>query len=191
MNHIGAAVLAVLLLLPVSLRAQDEGRDPRVGASRLSLGGRAAWFEPSDARAGNGEVFGGAQVRLHLARAFALEGSADYRQQKFASTTADIFPVQASLLAYLAPDWRASPFLLAGAGWYFTRVKGPGGLDETDNRFGPHVGAGLQIMLTSRWSIDGTYRYIWIDDVRSREGALDADYKDRGHMGTVGLNFHF
>lgn len=185
-----AVSLAALISLPAALQAADD-ESLTAGRRGLSLGGRAAWFEPDDARAGNGHVFGGAQLRVHATRVLALEASADYRQQKFQTTTADIYPVQASLLAYLAPDWRASPFLLAGAGWYFTRVRGPGGFDETSNRFGPHVGAGLEIVLTEHWSIDGTYRYAWIDDVRSRDGALQADYKDRGHQGTVGINLRF
>ncbi len=161
----------------------------------VSLGGRATWFQADTGQGTGDDWFGGAQLRLHLSNIWALEGSADYRRRTFTGTRADIYPVQASLLAYLTPGrHRISPFILAGAGWYFTHVEGPGGFDETDNRFGPHVGGGLQIFLNPKWSIDATYRHIWIGNIRSRNASnttANQDFDDAGHQVTAGLNFHF
>src|ERR1700675_4519106 len=103
----------------------------------LSLGGRGTYYNPSD---GNGSWYGGAQLRLHLGTVFAVEGSVDYRRNKFGSTRVDTFPVQASALFYLFPG-RVSPFILGGAGWYFTNVDTPTG-NDTQNRFGVHAGGG-------------------------------------------------
>jgi opacity protein-like surface antigen len=95
-------------------------------------------------------------------------------------------------LIYLLPGKRISPFILGGGGWYYTQVKGPGGLDDTQNRFGLHAGGGLQWMLTQHWSIDSTYRYIWLEQIESRdENLVEKKYENNAHMVTIGLNFHF
>jgi opacity protein-like surface antigen len=160
-----------------------------VSKGLFSLGGRAMYFNPSD---GEDNWHGGAQARLHLGEIFAIEGSADYRKNDFGDTTVHTYPVQATALMYLLPGKRISPFVLGGAGWYYTSVDGPGGLSDTQHRFGLHGGGGLQLMLNRHWSIDGTYRYVWLERVQSRdESLLDKSFQDAGHMVTVGLNFHF
>lgn len=184
------SLAAALCPLGAPPAAADDNPAPRPG---ISLGGRAAyvWNKGADAESGN--LFGGAQLRVHLAKAFAVEGSADFRQQRFdgADTTADIYPVHLSGLLYLLPNSPVSPFLLGGVGWYFTRVRGPGGLDETRNRLGSHAGGGLQVFLSRRWSIDGTYRYLFTDRITTRSGNADISINGNGHMATGGLNFHF
>jgi opacity protein-like surface antigen len=160
-----------------------------VSKGLFSIGGRATYFNPND---GDDNWFGGAQARLHLSEVFAIEGSVDYRRSKFEDTTVRTYPVQASGLIYLLPGKRLSPFLLGGGGWYFTNVKGPGGFDDTQHRFGLHGGGGLQLMLNDHWSIDGTYRFVWLERVQSRDDSLfDKRFQDHGHMVTIGLNFHF
>ena len=55
-----------------------------------------------------------------------------------------------------------------------------------------HAGGGLQWMLTSHWSIDSSYRYIWLESLRSKDNnLLDKTYENNAHMITIGLNFHF
>ncbi|MDR4493545.1 MAG: outer membrane beta-barrel protein, partial [Nitrospirales bacterium] len=93
---------------------------------------------------------------------------------------------------YLLPGKRLSPFLLGGGGWYFTSVDGPGSSDDTRHRFGLHAGGGLQFMLNPSWSIDGSYRFVWLESLESKNDNLfDKNFKDEGHMVTVGLNYHF
>lgn len=47
-------------------------------------------------------------------------------------------------------------------------------------------------MLNHQWSIDGTYRYIWLEKLQSRdENIIDKKYENNAHMITIGLNFHF
>jgi len=122
-----------------------------------------------------------------------MEGSIDYRSNDFGPLTiVKTYPVQVSLFAYLLPGFFLSPYLIGGAGWYFTQVDGPFGFSQTNNRFGVHAGAGLEIMLNKSISIDGSYRYIWLGSVTSENAnALDKTYQDSGSMTTIALNFLF
>ncbi len=169
--------------------AADPGLFDEVQIGPVSLGGRATYFDPKDA---DGQWYGGAQLRVYPSRYFALEGSVDYRRNHFADTRTDTYPVQVSALIYPFGTKRLSPFFLGGGGWYYTHVKGPGGFDDTQNRVGLHAGGGVQFFLNKTWSIDSTYRYIWLEKVESRESnILDKQFRDNGHMITIGLNFHF
>ena len=49
-------------------------------------------------------------------------------------------------------------------------VKAPGGIDDTSNRFGSHVGGGLQFFVSRHFSVDGTYRYIFTDRITAKIG---------------------
>ena len=181
--------LAVSFFNVASARA-DASPTPRPG---VSLGGRAAYFWPAHSDAGTGQYMGGAQLRFYLAKFFAVEGSADYRQQRTsgAATIADIYPVQVSGLLYLLPNSPVAPFVLGGVGWYFTHVRGPGGFDQTTNRFGSHVGGGLQFFLSRHWSLDATYRYIFTDRIETTSNGARVSISGDGHMVTGGVNFHF
>jgi opacity protein-like surface antigen len=184
---LAAAVAACLSLASAPARAEgDDAAGPRPG---VSFGGRASYYRPKDAD--HGTLNGGAQVRWHITSVLALEGSADYRQNNFAGTTVDVFPVQASLLVYLLPGYRISPFILGGGGWYYTHTQGGGSAHQ--NRFGPHAGGGLEIFLARHWSIDGTYRYMWNEDIHSQDLShpVGRNFSDQGYALTTGLNFLF
>ena len=182
-----AAISAILLGLQPAVFAATG-----VGEKVFSIGPRASYFTPKDAD--EGAWSGGAQARLHLAPSLALEGSIDYRSNKYLGDliTIKTYPVQASLLAYLMPYSAVSPFLLGGVGWYYTEVNGPLGFSDTTSRFGLHAGAGLEIMLNKSLSLDGSYRYIWLESVASKDlNALDKTYNDSGSMITLALNLLF
>ncbi len=187
---LGVAGSLYLLVLPPVQSSHHPLGGPEIDAGSFSFGARAAYFRPFDADTGN--WYGGAQLRLHVSRVWALEGSVDYRQTTLEDSRLDVFPVQGSLMVFLTPGYRISPFLLAGGGWYFTHVKGPGTEDETQNRFGPHAGAGLEFFLNRYWSIDSTYRYIWVEDIKSKDTALlDKTFRDQGYIITLAINHHF
>ena len=181
------AAAALFLTLPALVFAESLG----IGTKPFSLGPRATYSHPKDAD--EGKWYGGAQARLHFSPVLGLEGSIDYRRNDFSNhTTIKSYPVQASLLAYLMPSQRWSPFLLGGGGWYFTRVEGPADFSHTSSRFGLHAGGGVEVMLNESISLDGSYRYVWLEDVTSRnEHALDKTYRDSGSMITIALNFLF
>lgn len=158
----------------------------------LSFGPRAMYFVPKNDVWDDGKFFGGAQLRAYFLKAFAIEGAVDYRREHFDSTRVDTYPVQVSLLAYLFPNSPVTPFGLVGGGWYYTHVEGPGGFDDTQNRFGAHAGGGLQFFISRHWSSDATYRFIWLEDIKSKDSNLfDKKFDDRGHMVTLGINYHF
>ncbi|MCR4293951.1 MAG: porin family protein [Elusimicrobia bacterium] len=186
-------MLGALLILAAAAPGARAATDDGVVGSRggSSIGGRGTYYKPRDI---GGKWGGGAQVRLHLGPALALEASADARQDRLGGTVVDTIPVQFSLLAYLLPGKVVSPYLLGGMGWYYTHIsdEAPFG-DRTDHRFGPHAGAGLQAWLNRYWSIDGSYRYVWLSAYRSRSAAnpLGREIRDRGWMATGALNFHF
>jgi len=169
--------------------AAAEGLFDDVNIGLFSIGGRATYFDPKD---GDANWFGGGQLRLHPFKFLAVEGSVDYRKTDINSTTVRTFPVQGSLLIYPLGTKRISPFILGGAGWYFTDVEGPGDFDKTQHRFGAHVGGGLQLFLSEHLSIDSTYRHIWLEKIESKDASLhDKQFQDNGHMVTFGLNLHF
>lgn len=174
----------------IGLGPTADAAESEATRSGFSIGPRFAVIDPKDDRS---RQFGGVQARLHLGRVFGIEASVDARRDRFeGSTKVWTVPVQVSALLYLIPDGPISPFLLAGPGWYYTKVEGPGDFNDTQQRFGLHAGGGLQWFLSRHVSIDGTYRYLWVEDVASKDAALrDKKFDDSGHMFTVGLNFHF
>lgn len=192
-NFRHAALVGIFAAMAVGLpmiaqSAEDGGLFDQVEIGPLMLGGRATYYDPNDA---SGKWYGGAQLRLYPSRYFAIEGSADYRRNDFGDTRVHSYPVQVSALIYPLGTMRLAPFILGGGGWYYSTVTGPG-VDDTQNRFGLHAGGGLQFFLNRHWSIDGTYRYIWLEKVQSKDqNFVDKKYDDNGHMITIGLNFHF
>lgn len=156
----------------------------------LSIGPRFAAINPND---GTSQPFGGAQARLPLGDVLAIEASADARRN-MSDGNAKIWtvPVQLSALIYLIPKGPISPFVLGGAGWYYTVTQSSDRLKDSQHRFGLHAGGGLQWWLNRGLSIDGTYRYLWIEQLESKDAAFrDKKFDDSGHMFTVGVNFHF
>lgn len=191
------SVLAVTLAIVLGGGFHDGSVDQAVAETLFddvniglfSIGGRATYFDPKE---GDDNWFGGGQVRIHPFHFLAVEGSVDYRRSEINSTKVRTFPVQGSLLLYPLGIKRLAPFILGGAGWYFTNVEGPGDFDKTQHRFGAHAGAGLQLFLTEYISLDGTYRHIWLEKIESKDASLrDKRFEDNGHMVTFGLNLHF
>jgi len=181
--------IAILILAAAVLTPSRAAAEESQIAEGVSLGGRAMYYRPKDADGGS--LSGGAQLRIHMSPMFALEGSIDYRQSKFGETVVDVYPVQASLLIYLLPKSRLTPFILGGGGWYYTHVRKPH--ESTQYRFGPHAGAGLKLSVDRNWSIDGSWRYLWNRDINSEDAAHPAgrNFSDNGFMFTTGLNYHF
>lgn len=183
-------VLAAGLLPGSRARAQfyaEESPGPRPG---LSIGGRGGYYRAKGAA--GGDFTEGAQARYHLTRRWALEGSVDLRKDKFGGTNVDVIPLQLSVLVYLMPhSYRFAPYLLAGGGWYYTHVGAPASSYEF--RFGPHAGGGAEFIINETWSADGSYRYLWSEDIRSQDLAhpLGRNFSDKGYMLTAAVNYWF
>ena len=185
-------VLCLALIAAAAAPGRAPAADNDLHASRagVTLGGRAAYNRPKGAD--DGSMFGGAQLRLHVTPVFAIEASADYRQNQFGGTTVDVYPVQGSLMIYLTPGMMISPYILGGAGWYYTNVRRPGS-DITSNRYGPHAGAGFELALARHWSVDGSWRYLWTQDLDAptTTSPLGKNFSDNGFMITAALNYRF
>mgnify|MGYP001252276240 CR=1 FL=1 len=192
-NRVLLSAAVLMIVGSISLggpeKAEAESVFDDVDVGFFSIGGRATYFDPKE---GDGQWFGGAQVRVHPIRFLAVEGSVDYRRNDFGDTRVHSYPVQGSLMIYPLGLKRISPFILGGGGWYYTTVTGPGNFDDTQQRFGGHVGGGLQVFINRHFSADASYRHIWMEKIQSRDVSLeDKKFDDTGHMITVGLNFHF
>jgi opacity protein-like surface antigen len=188
-----AASVALLLLAGLTSPSMADFDKEYVGEDGITFGPRASYFEPED---GDGQWYGGAQLRFFPGRAFGIEASADVREDEYGEepfeTEVQTIPLQASALIYLIPRKPVNVFLLGGAGWYLTRIDPPVGDDDTDDRFGLHAGGGVEFHLHDRWSIDGSYRYVWLEEFKSRDQNLtDKEFDDSGSQITVGLNYRF
>jgi opacity protein-like surface antigen len=132
---------------------------------------------------------GGAQMRVRLPLFLGVEGSVDYRRETFGPTTTHEWPVQVSGLLYMPKIVVVQPFLLGGVGWYNTTVKGPAGFSDTQNRFGPHIGAGAEFNLNADWFLDATYRYVFLNKFHTEDPqGVVQNIRDNGHMITASLN---
>jgi len=173
-------IQAVLLLSVIGLvtvtstaRAGDGGP--------FSLGVRAMTFMPTD---GDTSWNGGIQARLRLPLMFGAYLSVDHRKYYAGNHTVEDYRLPLSALIYVLPKIiMVQPYLIAGGGWYNSKVETPGIADDTDSRFAPHAGAGLEFSLGSKWFLDTSYRYVFLKEV--------GDIDDSGSMVTFGVNYRF
>jgi len=176
--------------LPSTLSWEHLSADPP--GSRFSLGPAAGYLNARGAD--RGTWFGGAQARLHLTPVLGVEGSITFHRNVYDQGDLSVtqYPVQVTVLLYPFPEWEAQPYALAGVGWYYTSVHYRGALsllfkDQTDNEFGGHLGAGLELRLGSSASVDADVRYIFLNPSVDAVKTRDFDYWQI----TAGLNFFF
>lgn len=77
-----------------------------------------------------------------------------------------MIPVTASLLLRPGRILHAD----GGAGWYHTKLdyENPALSDETTQKFGVHVGGGIQVPLGTTAALDMTGRYVFLEDQESK-----------------------
>jgi len=143
--------------------------------------------------ADSGTWFGGVQARLHFAKILAVEAAISFHQNQYedGDVVVTTYPLQLTAFLYPFGDGQFRPYLLGGVGWYYTRIDYKDDLepisDETESEFGVHLGAGLEIMLGGRTSIDVDVRYIFLN--ATNDQVLDQDFNY--WQITLGLNFFF
>lgn len=190
--------------LPVSL-IEDSSRQPlSVGGfseaevsgagdreTEFSLGPAGGYLQARGAD--HGTWFAGAQARFHFLKYLAAEGSITFHENKYQGGDARVtqYPVQVSGMLYPIPDGQFRPYIVAGGGWYYTRITYTGTLsgisNQTEHVFGGHAGAGLEIRLSSTTSLDGDIRYIFLNPTNTQVKNGDFNY----WQVTFGLNFFF
>lgn len=148
-------LLGAMSLLPISARSQPSVLfGPHVGIQRTS-------------GADGSNYLVGATLRLKLLPVIGVEGDIGYRQEKFGSgaLTVKQWPVTVTGLLY------PLPFLYGGmgGGWYNTtfdysdRYNNLGITDETTQKFGWHLAAGLEMPTMARVKLYGDVRYVFLD----------------------------
>ena len=173
--------------LPKTMAEMLEG-EPVV--SPFSLGAAAGFLRAR----GADEVtwFGGVQARLRMGY-FAAEASIQFHQNRYENGDVVVtqFPVQLTAFLYIIPIGPIRPYILGGVGWYRTRTdyKGPFNAipDDHQNIFGEHLGAGAELFLGPRVSIDADVRYIFLNPSTDQVIGRDFNYWQM----TFGLNFMF
>lgn len=172
------AVLAVLALAWVPL-AQATEIIPSVGITKSARDDNA-----------NAEISGGLAVRGNLLPLLKTEVGVSYRSESRLGGDLVVkqWPVTASL--WLAPI----PALYAGGGvgWYHTTLDYAEALpfaDETRQRFGVHLGGGVDVPLGPSAAIDLNGRYVYLKNETSQlpPAEFDPDFWTT----TVGLAIRF
>jgi len=169
-------VLIILLFSSGVLSAQGIGLGPVLGYQKAS-----------DADEGN--LMLGAALRVKLSPAMGIEGSINYRQEKYADglLTVKSWPVMASALLYPLPN----VYGVLGGGWYnttfeFDNEQLPMLDSKTEQEFGWHLGGGVELPFSATASITGDIRYVFIDyDIEEMVG-MD-DVQSNFYVITVGL----
>lgn len=195
-SHLWRFLLAASALVALALPSRPAGAqpyaDPGTGAGVIGAISRSP-----DASASSAAF--SAHVLTRLTGAVGVELAAGYREERYAVTSDGLphdlnvweIPVQLSLLFYLVPNARVQPYLLGGGAYYRVNVEdvGPSGdtVSTGSNKFGLHVGAGVDIRVASRVSLRADGRYVFLDvDAVSAYGKT-ANYWQAG----LGLNVYF
>ena len=174
-----ATALLAALLVPHAAAQQSN--------DKMSVGPRTVHYRPTDAESAKWSL--GGQFRMPLAEAYMFEFSVDRARYRASGVDVTATPIQATLIGLFYPDTSISPFLLFGAGLY--AIKADGHYVNPHRRFGLHVGAGLELLLSSRLSIDASYRFLWTQVHRLDDPLrwIGRDFRRRAHMFTAALNY--
>lgn len=135
-------------------------------AQSLAVGPQLGYREAKDAD--HGRLTAGAALRLPLSSLLALEAAINYRQEKYSKggLTLRSWPVMASALIYAIPLVHGT----AGAGWYNTtldynqsRAEFGEFEDETTQKFGWHIGSGIDLPVCKSVVVAADIRYVYLD----------------------------
>lgn len=172
--------------LPASLTADAPQAEPKPSPFSIGLAGGYLVVKDAD----RGTWFGGAQARLRFGL-FAVEASITAHQNEYEDGDVVVtqYPVQLTAFLYPIPEGPFRPYILGGVGWYYTRVDYQGLFaaldDHTEHIFGEHFGAGLELLIAPRVSIDADVRYIFLNPSNDQVIHRDFNY----WQVTLGLNF--
>ncbi|MDR3625758.1 MAG: outer membrane beta-barrel protein [Ignavibacteriaceae bacterium] len=160
------------------------------------LGPQLGWQKASDAD--NAKLMVGGAYRIKLSPSFGLEASVHYRSEDYDNGDVSVtsWPVMVTALIYPLPIVYGA----IGAGWYNTSITYSSALhlfganDETEQKFGWHFGAGLEIPLGMSMSNPGAIltadiRYVFLNYDFQQFPGTQGLKNDFVYM-TVGLLFN-
>ncbi|MGE5399562.1 MAG: outer membrane beta-barrel protein [Ignavibacteriales bacterium] len=176
------ALMIVLVFVASEIKAQGIGIGPQLG-----------WQKSSSAD--NGALMYGAALRVKLSPAIGIEGSINYRQEKYADggLTVRSWPVMVTGLIYPIPVVYGA----IGVGWYNTTFDYSQELtlknlqNNTTQNFGWHLGGGLELPLGKSAWLTGDIRYVFLnyDFGQLATQASTGDLSSNFFVITVGLLF--
>jgi len=137
----------------------------------IKIGSNVGYYKSKDAD--EGALTAGGTLRLDLTSSIGVEGSVNYRAEKYYDGALEVttIPVLATLLIHPLPI----VYGLAGVGWYNVSYESPFG-DETTSEFGYHIGAGAELELGSI-TLFGDLRYVLLNyEFDNVPGEADADF---------------
>jgi hypothetical protein len=184
--------LPVLVLLALVLAAPPAAADGF--GMDFGIHGGLVGTDGSD-----GESYvGGAQARFHLFWILAAEARASYYSDSYdldqlGSVDIENVPFQVSGMLYPIKLPRVGIYLLGGGTYANLKVKGTSVVtgEITEKKWCAHVGAGIDIGLSNRITLNGDVRFVFLD-AESVDDLLDeaaANYKGDFWAATIGLNF--
>jgi len=177
------------IMLPRSLSDVLPAED---GTASFSIGPAGGYLRARGAD--RGTWFGGVQARLHFLSVLAAEASITFHQNRYENDGVVVtqYPVQLTAFLYIIPEGPIRPYLLGGVGWYYSRIDYRDSFaasfnDKTEHMFGEHLGAGVEVMLSPRVSVDVDFRYIFLNPTHNPVLHGDFNY---GQI-TAGVNLLF
>ncbi|MBI4765753.1 MAG: outer membrane beta-barrel protein [Deltaproteobacteria bacterium] len=170
------ALAIALLLIPLAGFA-DSGK--------FGLGLRGGLYKSNDAD--NTILYGGVQARWKVFPALSIEGTLDYRPSESYPNNRKVtsYPILVSALFYPMPGAKYSPYLLGGAGWYYSQIEDIAGSSTTYTP-GLHLGGGLDIPLSPALVFNADIRYYFINYGDQKVKDLNMD----GTIISAGLTFY-
>lgn len=192
-------MLALLLFFAAETNAQ-LGVTPKIG---LGIGPVVGYQKAGDAD--NGRFMFGAALRLRLSEALGAEASINYRQEKYGNgaVTVKSWPIMVTGMLYPIPF----VYGLLGAGWYNTTFDYSNNVknsvtalgfslgDKNIQRFGWHVGAGLELDTGTGTKLFGDIRYVFLnyslDNLATQAVNSLKDLNSNFFVVSVGLLFGF
>lgn len=182
-----ALALLTLVLPAPPVSADGFGLD-------LGIHGGAVGTDGTD---GNSFV-GGAQARFHLFWIIGAEARASYYSDTYdlgqlGSVDIENVPFQVSGMIYPIKLPKVGIYLLGGGTYSNLKVQGTSVFtgEVTEKKWSAHAGAGIDIGLSSRVTLNGDVRFVFID-ADSVDDVLDevaSDYTGDFWAVTIGLNF--
>jgi opacity protein-like surface antigen len=184
-----AAPHAELIGLPGALSAEVFGEEQ---PASFSIGPAGGYLRVRGAD--RGTWFGGVQARLHFAQMFAAEAAITFHSNHYENGDVVVtqYPLQLTAFLYIIPEGQIRPYILGGVGWYYTRIDYRGSFalvnkDRTEHIFGEHLGAGAELMLGPRASLDVDFRYIFLNPTTDQVIRRSYNY----WQATFGVNVYF
>jgi len=147
----------------------------------LGVGPQLGYQKAKDAD--NGKLMFGGAIRARLTPALGVEGSINYRQEKYGdgALTVKSWPVMVTGLYYPIPIIYGA----VGAGWYNTKFDYSSELnefvkDKSSQEFGWHFGAGVEIPAGISTKLTADIKYVF----------LNYDFKEVPGLGNIDSNFY-